>query len=105
MKKKIDNRIRTLLETGVTLNQRTMFFIVGNEGRNQVVILHHMLSKAVVKARPSVLWCYKKELGFSSHRRKRMKKIQVWLWFFVYIDCVYVPVQQITSMNQVNGLH
>lgn len=31
----------------------------------QVVILHHMLSKATVKARPSVLWCYKKELGFS----------------------------------------
>ena len=31
----------------------------------QVVILHHMLSKAVVRARPSVLWCYKKELGFS----------------------------------------
>jgi len=30
-----------------------------------VVILHHMLSKAVVKARPSVLWCYKRELGFS----------------------------------------
>ena len=24
-----------------------------------------MLSKAVIKARPSVLWCYKKELGFS----------------------------------------
>ena len=31
----------------------------------QVVILHHMLSKASVRARPSVLWCYKKELGFS----------------------------------------
>lgn len=31
----------------------------------QVVILHHMLSKATVRARPSVLWCYKKELGFS----------------------------------------
>ena len=31
----------------------------------QVVILHHMLSKATVKARPTVLWCYKKELGFS----------------------------------------
>ena len=48
MKKKIDNRIRTLLESGVTLNQRTMFFVVGNEGRNQVVILHHMLSKVGV---------------------------------------------------------
>lgn len=42
----------------------------------QVVILHHMLSKSTVKARPSVLWCYKKELGFSSHRKKRMKSLQ-----------------------------
>ena len=31
----------------------------------QVVILHHMLSKASVRARPSLLGCYKKELGFS----------------------------------------
>lgn len=35
-----------------------------------------MLSKAEVKARPTVLWCYKKELGFSSHRKKRMKHLQ-----------------------------
>uniref|UniRef100_A0A8C0JCB7 RNA cytidine acetyltransferase n=1 Tax=Chelonoidis abingdonii TaxID=106734 RepID=A0A8C0JCB7_CHEAB len=35
-----------------------------------------MLSKAAVKARPSVLWCYKKELGFSSHRKKRMRQLQ-----------------------------
>lgn len=42
----------------------------------QVVLLHHMLSKSVVKARPSVLWCYKKDLGFSSHRKKRMKSVQ-----------------------------
>jgi len=34
-----------------------------------------MLSKATVKARPSVLWCYKKELGFSSHRKKKMKQL------------------------------
>ena len=30
-----------------------------------------MLSKATVKARPSVLWCYKKDLFLSSHRKKR----------------------------------
>ena len=42
----------------------------------QVVLLHHMLSKAIVKARPNVLWCYKKELGFSSHRKKKMKQFQ-----------------------------
>ena len=89
-RKKVDNRIRVLVENGVALRQRSMFIIVGDRGRDQVsggrgvgrcegggrylessslyfqvVILHHMLSKAVVRARPSVLWCYKKELGFS----------------------------------------
>ncbi|VVC39862.1 RNA cytidine acetyltransferase NAT10,tRNA(Met) cytidine acetyltransferase TmcA, N-terminal,Possible tRNA [Cinara cedri] len=76
VRKKIDNRIRTLIENGVIVGHRTMFVIVGDKGRDQVVILHHMLSKAAVKARPNVLWCYKKELGFSSHRKKRMKSIQ-----------------------------
>ena len=42
----------------------------------QVPILHHMLSKSQVKARPSVLWCFKKDLGFSSHRQKKMKHMQ-----------------------------
>ncbi|KAJ8895006.1 hypothetical protein PR048_000315 [Dryococelus australis] len=47
-----------------------------NEKLQCVVILHHMLSKATIKARPNVLWCYKKELGFSSHRKKKMKNLQ-----------------------------
>lgn len=42
----------------------------------QVVNLHYMLSKTVVKARPSVLWCYKKELYLSSHKKKRMQQIK-----------------------------
>ena len=33
-----------------------------------------MLSKAIIKARPSVLWCYKKELAFSNNRKKKLKK-------------------------------
>ena len=76
VKKKIDNRIRVLIENGVISRQRSLFVIVGDKARDQVVILHHMLAKAEVKARPTVLWCYKKDLGFSSHRKKRMKKIQ-----------------------------
>uniref|UniRef100_A0A8D8YTA8 RNA cytidine acetyltransferase n=1 Tax=Cacopsylla melanoneura TaxID=428564 RepID=A0A8D8YTA8_9HEMI len=76
VRKKIDNRIRVLIENGVLTGHRTMFVVVGDKGRDQVVILHHMLSKATVSARPSVLWCYKKELGFSSHRKKRMKSVQ-----------------------------
>ncbi|KAK3608505.1 hypothetical protein CHS0354_010355 [Potamilus streckersoni] len=76
VRKKIDNRIRIQIENGVAQKHRTMFLIIGDHGRDQVVILHHMLSKALLKARPSVLWCYKKELGFSSHRKKRMRQLQ-----------------------------
>ncbi|XP_066492263.1 RNA cytidine acetyltransferase isoform X1 [Tiliqua scincoides] len=75
-RKKVDNRIRILIENGVAQRHRTLFVVVGDHSKDQVVILHHMLSKASVKARPSVLWCYKKELGFSSHRKKRMRQLQ-----------------------------
>ena len=64
-RKKVDNRIRLLIENGVASRQRSMFVVVGERAKDQVVLLHHMLAKAVVKARPSVLWCYKKDLGFS----------------------------------------
>lgn len=66
-RKKVDNRIRVLIENGVVARQRSMVVVVGEKGRDQVVLLHHMLSKATVKARPSVLWCYKKDLGFSRY--------------------------------------
>ncbi|XP_016301276.1 RNA cytidine acetyltransferase-like isoform X2 [Sinocyclocheilus anshuiensis] len=75
-RKKVDNRIRVQIENGVAQHHRSMFFIVGDRGRDQVVVLHHMLSKATVRARPSVLWCYKKELSFSSNRKKRMRQLQ-----------------------------
>ncbi|RWS24897.1 N-acetyltransferase-like protein, partial [Leptotrombidium deliense] len=74
--KKIDNRLRVVIENGVILGHRSIFVIVGEKAKDQVVILHHMLSKAQVKARPSVLWCYKKDLGFSTHRQKRIRQLQ-----------------------------
>ena len=76
VRKKIDNRLRVMIETGVANGHRTMYVIVGDKARDQVVVLHHLLTKSRVKARPSVLWCYKTELGFSSHRQKKMKKLQ-----------------------------
>ncbi len=76
VRKKVDSRIRTLIENGVVLRHRTMFVIVGDRGRDQVVNLHYILSKARVRARPSVLWCYKKDLGFTSSREKRAKKLK-----------------------------
>ena len=76
MRKKVDQRIRTLVENGVKLNERSMFVVVGDRGREQVVNLHYMLSKATVRSRPNVLWCYKKELYLSSHKKKRVKQIK-----------------------------
>ena len=64
--KKLDNRIRVLIENQVKNGHRSLFVVVGKKAREQVVVLHQMLAKAQVKARPSVLWCYKKELGFST---------------------------------------
>ncbi|CEL94006.1 unnamed protein product [Vitrella brassicaformis CCMP3155] len=75
MRKKVDNRIRVLVENCVHSRQRAMFVVVGDRGRDQVVNFHYMLTK-LTSRKPTVLWCYKKELGFSSHRRKRMKQIK-----------------------------
>ncbi|KAG5534140.1 hypothetical protein RHGRI_022320 [Rhododendron griersonianum] len=43
---------------------------------NLIVNLHYMLSKAVVKSRPTALWCYKDKLELSSHKKKRSKQIK-----------------------------
>ena len=76
VKKKVDPRVRGLIEWGVQKNTRSLFVLVGDHGKDQVENLHRLLSKTRVKSRPSVLWCYKKELGFSTHRKKRMKEIK-----------------------------
>lgn len=76
VKKKIDQRIRTLIENGVKQRFRSFFVIIGDGGKDQVVNLHYILSKAQVAKRPNILWCYKKDLGFSSHRKKRIKQMQ-----------------------------
>lgn len=75
-KKKIDQRIRTLIENNVLLGHRSFFVLIGDHGKDQVANLHYILSKAQVARRPSVLWCYKKELGFSSNQKKRMKQMK-----------------------------
>ena len=76
VRKRVDERVRRFIEEGVALEQRSLVVLVGDYGKDQVVNLHAILSKARVRARPSVLWCYKKELGFSTHRKKRMRQIK-----------------------------
>lgn len=76
MKKKIDERIKTLIDNCVKLNQRGLIILIGDRSVYQIVNLHMLLAKARVKAQPSLLWCYKKELEFSSHKKKRLKQIK-----------------------------
>ena len=76
VKKRVDPRVKNLIEYNVKTNHRSLFILVGDHGKDQVENLHKILSKTRVKARPSVLWCYKKELGFSTHRKKRIKEIK-----------------------------
>jgi N-acetyltransferase 10 len=75
MKKKIDARLRGLLESSVAQNHRGFLVVVGDRGRDQLPNLHYMLTKIKNGARPSVLWCYKRDLGFSSNKQKRAREI------------------------------
>ncbi|KAJ0098187.1 hypothetical protein Patl1_27624 [Pistacia atlantica] len=84
MRKKVDERIRTLIENGVKQRHRSIVMRNFSSGMVlfvvvvfvQIVNLHYMLSKAVVKTRPTVLWCYKDKLELSSHKKKRAKQIK-----------------------------
>lgn len=50
MKKKIDERLRILIENCVKLNQRGLVVLIGDRAVYQIVNLHLMLSKARQKA-------------------------------------------------------
>lgn len=76
MRKQLDPRIPTLIRNNVALNHRSFFVLVGDRSRDQVVNLHFLLSQSRHTARPNVLWCYKKKLGFTTHRKKREQKIK-----------------------------
>ena len=85
--KRVDERIRELLASGLRTRQRSLLVLVGDRGREQAVTLHALLHKlalelplptaggagAAAPARPraATLWCYQRDLGFSTHRNKR----------------------------------
>ncbi|GAA99312.1 uncharacterized protein L969DRAFT_93775 [Mixia osmundae IAM 14324] len=94
-RKPLDNRIPYLISNGVQTQHRSFFVMVGSQkqAHQQIVNLHWLLSesrmsstapttsagrhaKGKAASRPNVLWCYSKELGFSSNRKKRAEKIK-----------------------------
>jgi len=76
-KKAIDARIPALIRNGMQEKKRSFFVIVGDHQKDVIVNLYHILLNLDIKLNKSVLWAYKnKLLGFSSHRKKREKKIK-----------------------------
>lgn len=77
MRKQIDPRIHHLITNSVAQHQRSFIVLVGDRSRDQIPNLHYLLTHSGKDLkRPNVLWCYKKELGFTSHRKKREQKIK-----------------------------
>jgi N-acetyltransferase 10 len=72
-----DSRIPALIRNGAQEKKRSFFVVVGDRQKDVIVNLYHILLNVDVKLNKSVLWAYKnKLLGFSSHRKKREKKIK-----------------------------
>lgn len=76
IKKKIDDQISVLMQNAINTNERGMFIIIGDKGRDQISNLHYFYSKLNAGKNLNILWCYKKELGFSNHAKKKMRKIK-----------------------------
>ena len=77
VKKAIDSRIPALIRNGAQEKKRSFFVIVGDRQKEVIVNLYHILLNVDLKLNKTVLWAYKnKLLGFTSHRRKREKKIK-----------------------------
>lgn len=77
VKKAIDSRIPALIRNGAQEKKRSFFVVVGDRQKDVIVNLYHILLNVDLKLNKTVLWAYKnKLLGFSSHRKKREKKIK-----------------------------
>ena len=81
MKKKISEKIRAMITRGLLRNHRGLFFLIGDRAKDQVINLFHLWQsiRQTVKgdnlAQPKILWCYKDDLGFSSHQKKRQRQV------------------------------
>ncbi|KAM0746787.1 putative nucleolus protein [Meredithblackwellia eburnea MCA 4105] len=88
-RKALDTRIPTLISNSLQTSHRSFFLLVGDRAKahQQIVNLHFLLGQSIAglanptdaqkkNPRPTVLWCYKKDLGFTSNRKKREEKIK-----------------------------
>jgi N-acetyltransferase 10 len=79
-----------------------MLMLVGDRSRYQVVNFHYILSKLTTSGpKPKVLWCYKNELEFSTHQKKRIKEIKNMQMKGLYDENVDDPFELFVSSNEI----
>lgn len=71
----VDLRVKALVERSVRARHRGLLLLLGGKAKKQVMILHHLLSKASGE-RPSVLWCHKRDSDIPRHSQKHLKKLE-----------------------------
>ncbi|KEG14796.1 N-acetyltransferase 10 [Trypanosoma grayi] len=74
IKRKVDDRIRHLIDNAVHKRHRALILLVGDRGKDQIVNLHQMVSHANHNAKVNMLWCMKKEPDFGSTGKKQQEK-------------------------------
>lgn len=81
MRKKISEMVRRMFERSRSRRHRSVVVLIGDRAKDQVINLYNLwLSIRDAGAppntpKPRIMWCYKQELGFSSHQHKRRKEL------------------------------
>ena len=73
----IDERIKTQIINSFHLGHRTIFFIVGDNAKDQIVNLYYLLKDTTKKPVPTIVWCSKNKLNFQTHQTKKTIKKQL----------------------------
>lgn len=74
VKRKVDDRVKTLIEDAARQQHRGLLLLVGDRGKDQIVNLHLMVSRANHNAKVNVLWCMREDPDFGSTGRKQQER-------------------------------
>lgn len=73
-KKKVDDRLKTLINDVAQSKHRGLVLLVGDRGKDQIVNLHQMISRANHSAKVNVLWCMREDPDFGSTGKKQQER-------------------------------
>lgn len=74
VKKKVDDRIKILIDDAARLKHRGLVMLVGDRAKDQIPNFHLMVSRANHSAKVNVLWCMKNDVDFGSTGKKQQER-------------------------------